>query len=312
MATADSSTLSELLTKRYERPFINLVAQDSTIYKWLPKKSMRDTQVLFKVRYAGNTSAGSYAENADLGEAGHQFFKAATVEIAQYKALVQLSGKIIEATKGHGGFMEAWTDEISNGLDDLKTNLSDDLLSALTPGNGGLDLTGIPFIIADTGTYAGIDSGVFTWWQSYVNDNISDRNVTVALMQDLTLNLRLRPRRAKTSVIFCDDYQFNNYGGLFTALRRYKPQGKMDGGFNEDALDFEGIPIVRVDGWPAQRMDFLDKRGWEYRTLLPFKSEPAEAGNVDARRQLFKHYGGPVCKMRNRQGSLQDLNTVTV
>lgn len=312
MATANSTTLAELLTKRYETPFINLVEQDSTIYKWLPKKSMRDVKIYFKVRYAGNASVGSFAEDDDLGEAGHQSFKPAEVEIAHYKAIVQLSTKIIEATKGHGGYMEAWTDEITHALEDLKTELSDDLLADTAPGNGGLNVTGIPYIIADTGTYANIDSGTFTWWQSYVNDAGSNRNLSMALMQNMTLNLRLRPRRAKTSVIFCDDYQFNNYGNLLTTFRRWTPKAKLDGGFNESALDFEGIPIVRVDGYPVERMDFLDKRFWEYRTLLPFKSEAADAGNFAARRQRFLHMGGPVLKNRRAQGSLQDLNTTPV
>lgn len=313
MPTADSNVLSELLTRLYETPFLNLVAQDNFIYTWLPKKGMRDTKVLWKVRYAGNTSAGSYGENDDLGTAGHQFFKPAEITVRQVKALVQLSGLIIEATKGDGGYMEAWTDEINNGMEDLKTVHSDMMLAQTAPGNAGKDVDGLPWIIDDTGIYANIDSGTYPWWRAYINENVpANRNQTIALLQNMLMNLRPRPRKAKTSVIFCDENQFNNYGNLLTGLRRYKAMEDMDAHFSDTALDFAGIPVQHVDAYPVERMDFVDRRHWEYRTLLPFKSEPADAGNVDARRQFFKHYGNIVCKNRYTQGSLQDLNSVSV
>lgn len=310
MAINTTAELAELLTKLFDRPFTNLVMQDSYIYKWLPKAGMKDTEILFKVHYAGNDSAGSYGEGDDLGEAGVQAYKPAKVGVRMYKAKVALSGLMIEAAKGAGGYRDAWTSEVNDGLEDLKTNMSDDLLVATTPGNGGKDHDGIPYIVADTGTYANIDSDTFTWWQSYVNDNASDRNLTIALMQDVHKNVRLRPRGGRPSIIFCDLDQFNNFGNLLTPLRRYQPAAKLAAGFDDDALDFNGIPVKFVDGYPAQRMDFLDKRSWQYRTLLNFKSEPLDAGNVDARELYFKHYGLVVCKKRNQQGSLQDLNIV--
>jgi hypothetical protein len=306
MATADSSALSELLTQLYERPFENLVDQGSEVWSWLPKQGISSDQARWKMQYAGNSSVGFYSELGDLGVADHQYYKPAALTMRFVKVVVQVSGVMQAMTQGEGGYREAWSSEVEDGLDNLKTLVNDTLMSTTAAASSGLAFDGIPGVILNSGVYAGIDSGTYTWWQSYIKD-ASAAAVSVALLQDVLRNVRQRPRRGRPSIIFCDLTQFDYYGNTQTGLRRYQPQGKMDGGFAQNDLDFAGIPVRGIPSYPAQRFDFLDGRDWKFRTLVSFKAEPLDQGNVDARRQYFKMYGNTQCKRRNRQAALKNV-----
>jgi hypothetical protein len=305
MATASTTTLAELLTKLYEMPFIDAMNRGEHIYKWLPKRSMDgDTEHLKKIHYAGNISAGSYAELDTLGQAGVQAYIRAAWGVKLQKVIIQVSGLMEAASKGSGGYFRAMASETTEGLADLRDVINTQLLQ--TSKVLATDLDGLPEIINNSGSYATINSGVYLWWAAYVN-TAADRPLTMALMQDVYRTLRDRPRLAKVSDIFTGYVLFDAYGNLLTGLRRFTAEGQLVGGFEDDGLSFYGRTVKPIPNYPIKRMDFLDDRYWRYMTLQGFKATSMDPGNVDAERIYYKHYGMDVCEHRGRQGSLQNI-----
>ena len=76
----------------------------------------------------------------------------------------------------------------------------------------------------------------------------------------------------------------------------------LDGGFM--ALDFEGVPVVKVPNHATQRMYFLtekDKKGqavFQFVTLQPFKTLDKSQGAADSVRLLVTNYANLQCRNR--------------
>ena len=114
-------------------------------------------------------------------------------------------------------------------------------------GNGGKDLTGLSAMVAATGTYGGINSSLYTWWQSFVDS--SSNAITLAEMRTL-FNTPTVGGRDHPDLIVTTQAIFETYEGLLTnvadlAFMTTPSEGvkKMgDGGFQ--TLGFKGVPIV--------------------------------------------------------------------
>lgn len=301
----NTTTLDALLTKLFKPAFINETDNDTYMLRKFGRMSISGDGERRKVRYGSNDSIDSYAELDTLGDAGEQSYVEAFWPIYQYKALAQVSGLIEAQTQGTGGYMRAFTSESRGALENLKTRINDDIMRETKTNT--TDMDGLPQILLDTGTYAGIDRATYTFWQSYLNDAGTDRDITIALMQDMMQNLADRPRKAKINLILTDYAQFDNYGNLLTGQRRFRPTETLDGAVM--TIDFQGIPIARVPGYTSNRMDFLQKNTLKYASLLDFKAEDQDAGNVDAKRILYKTYGNLHCYQPSVNGALTDLNT---
>ena len=109
--------------------------------------------------------------------------------------------------------------------------------------------------------------------------------------------------------------------------RRQNTPTTLTGGYQ--ALDFEGVPVIKVPAYPAGRMDFVDERMIEYHMLPVTSDNAAIAGlrNVvavpglpgfgilvlgaskDAADFWVIHYSQVVVRNPYRSGILKDLTT---
>jgi len=299
---ANTTTLAELIVQLYRGPWVEALFTNTFLLTRIQQKQGVGEGVRWPVRYAGNTSAGSYAEGDSGAGAGNQGFKKAFLTWRLNKVEVEVSG-LAQAIGDNGGMIvPALRTELDLGLSDVRGNINSQLMSDGT-GNSGKDITGLFAAIADTGTYAGMDRGTYTWWKSYVNANGgTPRNLSEDLVR--TVKSMVEARGGRVTAIYAGSTQWYKYGDLLRAERRQQNPTSLTGGYQ--ALDFEGVPLIKVPGYPQTRMDFVDEALLEYVVLKDFEAKPM-AKTKDSDVIWITHYSQLVCRNPYRMGSLQDL-----
>jgi hypothetical protein len=293
-----------------------MIRDEVTLLKFLPQTKGKDTEVLFKVRYGRNESVGPYNEEDPLKPAGQQTVMPGRTPYRLNNVIVRVTGLAMAATKGDGGFEEALATEMRWALPNLKDELNTQMLASerVTAANGALGLDSIGFILDDgsinaaSTTYANIDR-TLPFWRPFVLTGAAgaERPLSIALMQQMTMELQTPERKGKIDAILTSHTNFNQYGDLLQDQRRYVNSMEMDGGFT--SLPFEGRQLVIVPAMPPGEMYFLDKSTWEYNVLLDFDTEEKDV-EMDARRFMIKTYSQLVCTALARNGRITDLATV--
>jgi hypothetical protein len=299
---ANTTTLAELIVQLYRGPWVEALFTNTFLLTRIQQKQGVGEGVRWPVRYAGNTSAGSYAEGDSGAGAGNQGFKKAFLTWRLNKVEVEVSG-LAQAIGDNGGMIvPALRTELDLGLSDVRGNINTQLMSDGS-GNSGKDITGLFAAIADTGTYAGLDRGTYTWWKSYVNANGgTPRNLSEELVR--TVKSTVEARGGRVTAIYAGSTQWYKYGDLLRAERRQQNPTSLTGGYQ--ALDFEGVPLIKVPGYPQTRIDFVNEDLLEYVVLKDFEAKPM-AKTKDSDVIWVTHYSQLVCRNPYRMGSLQDL-----
>jgi hypothetical protein len=299
---ANTTTLAELIVQLYKGPWVEALYTNTFLLTRIQQKLGVGEGVRWPVRYAGNTSAGSYAEGDSGAGAGNQGFKKAFLTWKLNKVEVEVSG-LAQAIGDNGGMIvPALRTELDLGLSDVRGNINTQLMSD-GAGNSGKDITGLYAAIADTGTYAGLDRGTYTWWKSYVNANAgTPRNLSEELIR--TVKSTVEARGGRVTAIYAGSAQWYRYGDLLRAERRQQNPTSLTGGYQ--ALDFEGVPLIKVPGYSQTRMDFVNEDLLEYVVLKDFEAKPM-AKTKDSDVIWVTHYSQLVCRNPYRMGSLQDL-----
>ncbi|GEM_PF-6414666 len=299
---ATTSTLAELIVQLYRGPWVEALFTNTFLLTRIQQKQGVGEGVRWPVRYGGNTSAGSYAETDSGAGAGNQGFKKAFLGWKLNKVEVEVSGLVQAVGEAGGMIVPALRTELDLGLSDLRANINSQLMSD-GAGNSAKDITGLFAAIADTGTYAGLDRGTYTWWKSSVNANGgTPRDLTEELMREVKSGVEARGGRV--SAIYAGSTQWYRYGDLLRSERRQQNPISLTGGYQ--ALDFEGVPLIKVPGYPQDRMDFVDEGLLEYVVLRDFEATPM-AKTRDSDVIWIKHYAQLVCRNPYRQGSIQNL-----
>jgi len=289
----DLAKLAALIVEKYGPPWVEALNTNTFLLTRIQRKAGSGDGVRWPVRYAGNSSAGSYGENDSGVGAGNQALNKVEISVTGLAQAVGDTG---------GAIASPMRVELDLGLSDLRGNINTQLMTDGT-GNSGLDVTGLFAAIADSGTYAGLDRGTYTWWKAYVSANGgTPRNLTEELIRGV--KSEVENRGGRVSAIYAGSKQWYRYGDLLRSERRQQNPTTLTGGYQ--ALDFEGIPLIKVPGYPQTRMDFVDEGLLEYTVLKDFVAEPM-AKTKDADEIWIKHYSQLVCKNPYRMGSLQDL-----
>jgi len=300
---ATMTTLADLIVQLYKGPWVEALFTNTFLLTRIQRKQGVGDGIRWPVRYAGNASAGSYAEADSALGSGNQGFKKAYLAWKLNKVEVEVSGLAQAVGDAGGMIVPALRTELDLGLADLRGNINTQLMGDGT-GNSNKDITGLLAAISDAGTtYAGIDRASFTWWKAYVNANGgTPRNVSEALIR--TVKSTVEGRGGRVTAIYTGSAQWYKYGDLLRSERRQQTPGTLTGGYQ--TLDFEGAPMIKVPGYPAGRMDFVDEELLEYDVLTDFAAKPM-AKVKDSDQIWITHYSQLVCRNPYRMGSLQDL-----
>lgn len=311
--TVSISSIPALINEVFDPIFAEILQRNTFFMSRFRVRGSTAEKIKWRVHTSGNNSRGSYGELDNLGTPGMQGYITAELQWKLNKILVEVSGLAQAISAGEGFVVDLLQNELEEALPDLQEEINSQLLSDGT-GNGGKDITGIQAMIddgTDVATYAGINRGTQPLWQSYRNDNSGggNRALTMALMRDVKRTVESHPRNGRVSAIYTGAALWDTYGVLLKGTdddnRSFNDNIMvLAGGYQ--ALSFEGLPVVNIPGYPANRMDFVDERWFEYYVLRNFVTEQlAKTKDVDT--FFTKHYSQARCKDPYKQGVLLEV-----
>jgi len=302
-----SGSVADVLETHYDAVFADAIVRTSDILRYIPIESGRGI-LGWKVRYQGNTSVGSQAEDTTAPTAGHQSFKSATLAWARNQGVMQVYGLAEAMAENEGALIDLVTDEAEGVINDL----SDAICTQIWTGTGANDIVGLIQGVDDGSTYAtyaGINRLTYTWHQSYRDhNNGTPRPVDIPMFY--RMYRIMRKRGARISLVIGDPDQTTAYEQLLTQTVRYNPQG--GGGAGEavgvggDEVRFKKIPVVDDPAAPDNKLYWLDTRWVKYRELRRFKVKELGATD-DSDRFQVNNYSQLQVKDCKKQGVVEDL-----
>lgn len=311
--TVAIDSIPALINEIFDPIFAEVLQRNTFMLSRFGVKGSTAERLKWRVHTSGNNSRGSYGELDNLGTAGQQGYITAELPWKLNKILVEVSGLAQAISAGEGFVVDLLQNELEEALPDLQEEINTQLLGDGT-GNSSKDITGITACIddgTDVATYAGINRGTQPLLASYRNDNAGggNRALTMAMMRDVKRTVEDFPRKGRVSAIYCGTALWDTYGVL---LKGTNDNNRM---FNDNiqilaggyqALSFEGVPVINVPGYPANRMDFVDERWFTYYILRNFTTEKlAKTKDVDT--YFIKHYSQLRCKDPYKQGCLLEV-----
>jgi hypothetical protein len=227
--------------------------------------------IAWDVKLKRGTSAASYASGANITGDDYRLEKPATLNWKRLKSEFQVAGDALAAaaTGGPAAYANLLGKEIMDAARDLAIETGKQLYGDGT-GNAGKDLDGLAAIVANTGTYAGIDRAVadHAQWKATVLANGGvDRALTVDLMREAERKV-FEASGFPPDFIITTPAIYAKYEALFDSPKRLTiGQSEYDLGASQ--LAFKGIPIIRDPQCPAKTMYFLTKDSIDFIQLPP-------------------------------------------
>lgn len=237
----------------------------------IPKTVGEGKGIYWPVKLARGTSAGSYASGADITGDDNETEKPAILPWKFFKAEFKVTGDAIAAALRAGP--EAYANLFGKSIKDATLNLGINLGAQVFgdgTGNSGLDMDGLAAVLANTGTYAGLDRGTYSAWRANVLSNSGSlRSLSVPL-------LRAGEKAAFTAsgmmpnLIAMGPALYETYEGSFDTAKRFNnPQvfNSADAGIAQ--LFFKGIPVVRDIYCPDNTVMMLNTECLAFEQLPP-------------------------------------------
>jgi hypothetical protein len=267
-------------------------------------------QLAWNARF-GTAVGGSRAEGADVVTFNNDDKVPATLQYGTYDDAFAMTGKAISAAmnaRNPDELEDLFQDEMGDCIERLAKGINGDIFT----GAGGTDqimgLFGTSGPLDTTGTYATIDRATYSQWASneLANGGVP-RALTFALMRQALDDIYTASGES-TDLIVTTPALYTKFGNLFGDNRRYQTEvtvrGKkitLSGGFN--ALEFDGIPVVRDVDCPAGKMAFLSTR------TIKVCQMPDEVTDVNESKGMHQLEGSPEMDFgAGRQGLVARLN----
>jgi len=352
LGTVSTAGVAELIAKTYDPIFTSLRDTENTLKKYLFPDTTEGNDVIRWHIDANDTNSVRPVSEVELNslidslildtttgngaQVGAKFLTPnlhavvdANLDIRHMVQTTMIGAKQLAAIKGgKDSFANILTRETEKNMQDWHRAIEDYLLyfpdsfrtSAAPPvpvtaidGLGTMLAVGAP----NPGIY-GVRYDLYPEFQPYVNHAAGiARSVSIALMQDMWNKLQggqigSTQRYSNTDAILCGAAQFTAYGNLLTAQRRFTGHEKLDGGFK--ALDFNGIKVVSIPRFTANKMLFAQKqtregdKAFEYRILKNYDVADKSDNIVGGILYIATHMANALCKGRMQQGVLTDLS----
>ncbi len=309
-----SSDITNFLNEEMPQIMADAVGRKSMLFGMFPHKFVTGGPgPRWNVTYAGNSSVQSFGDGDAPLAAGKQSRLPASLDWKRIRGTIQIERSAIEMANGDFSQIgDLFQSELDGLYQDFADELDDQLMSDGT-GNSSKDITGIQAVNADSGSYAGIDPSTYTWWKAYVDaavGTLAEVDLKTA-MRDLTNT----PRKANPSFMLMGPAVWDICAALFettrnqTILQTDFGKGGLKLQAGATALEYQGIPLIRVPGYTAQRIDILDMvsdGGWRIDIIRNFLVDELPL-NGDA--QVWQvSFGAQLrCHNRRKQGTLTGI-----
>ncbi|MBT9151242.1 MAG: hypothetical protein DDT40_01430 [candidate division WS2 bacterium] len=150
--------------------------------------------------------------------------------------------------------------QIENAMISMEEDMNKSIFLGDGTGAYAKKIVGLPVIVANTGTYAGINRAVDTWWQARINTATADRPITWELVRRLITavsfgsikpNLMVASEELWHIMVDRTDQRMVYYTPVSGASKKV-----VDLGF--DAIHYQGVPIVWDRDCPARTLYVLN------------------------------------------------------
>jgi hypothetical protein len=186
------------------------------------------------------------------------------------------------------------------------------LAQSATQSNKDYEIMGMKGLIddgANVATLEGLARATYLWWQSYVDDNTTQRSLTDALLHTTFLEAQ---KKGNPKYILTSWDVVSAYGQLLTPDRRYANANmELNGGFK--GVDFNGLPMVADYDAPYDEAYFVDPSVLSVEDLGPIGFMNADGGILDrsattpAYNATLRYYSNLAISAPNKCASLRDI-----
>ncbi|MBM4036713.1 MAG: phage major capsid protein [Planctomycetes bacterium] len=188
---ANLETLSQVsaqLTHMFKKDFVEVLNDEATLWRILPKRKASGEAVRVKFHVGRNTGGGATTETGSVGTAGYQAFHSAYTDFAIYTKPIEVTDLMMAKAmaSGHDGY-EAWKDEVARAAADMRRDLEEALWGAQS-GNSSL---GVQDALDDgqaVASYLGLARADYPFLKCITLDAISGQNpgpLSFALLREL-------------------------------------------------------------------------------------------------------------------------------
>lgn len=258
MADVNVGYMLSTTLKNYRKTLTDNIHNSNAIFYLLKKngaikEESGGERIVEPVMYGKNDTAKSYSGYDLLDTTPQTGIDSAEFNWKQYSVSITISGEEQRKNKGNKYKL---IDILDARTQQAEMSLTSALVSGIFSdgtGNSNKDLTGLKAMVAASGTYGGIDSGTYTWWQAKVNSD--SEAINLPDMRNIFNGTSLGGKDT-ADLIVTTQAIFETYEGLFTNvavtgsnaragdfMTPSESQKKVaDGGFQ--TLAFKGTPIT--------------------------------------------------------------------
>ena len=334
MAVSTYDNLSSITIEMLKPVVVDNILDSDPMLMRLLSKAIKGsgTAIHFPIKYAKNTSGGSYAGYDTLTTAEVKTRTRGNLDWKQFYQSIVLSN--IDKAKNSG--KEAYVDLVKQSMSEGESDLKDKMITGLYSDgttNSSKTMTGLQAVCDDqtnVDVYAGITRSNNSFWEAQYSETVgsitlanigafydsckSGADMPTIMVTTETLwtayEALLQPNMRYN--IMMDGYSKMNRGkGKEVTIGKGKEQGA-DGGFS--VLFFRGTPIVSSEYATSGNIFFLNENYLDM-YVLPQKdrktdkygfawTKPQEPTNQDATITKAFWYGNLVCTQCRKQGRM--------
>jgi hypothetical protein len=314
MADPNVGVILSTTLKKYRKTLTDNIHKSNAVWLWLKendgiKEEDGGERIVEPLMYGKNTTAGSYSGYQVLDTTPQEGIDSAEYNWKQYSVSISISGKEERQNAGTSRIINLLDSKTKQAEMSLTESLSTGLFSDGT-GNGSLDLTGLVAMVDTAGTYGGINSATYLWWQAGYKDTTSEA-LGLAKMRT-AFNGASVGGKDTPNLIVTTQTLFEKYEGLGTAsIQLQAPGVKKLNDLGFQAQSFKGVPMVWDEQCPSGTMYFLNTK---HMSLTVHKDANFEVSdfvkpeNQDARVAQILFMGNVTC---NRRKSFSILTAKT-
>lgn len=251
----------------YGQAIINQLNDQTVTWGKLKKEDWSGrSDIKFRARTGRNSTAGGYAEGANLvygtdftGTVGRQKFQQ---PYAYYRVLVAVTGQELQLAKAPGGIGDIWAEEIKWSTEDLNVVLNQAIIGT---GDGTSESTCLGFeglILGTTGTLYSRNIATYTTLKSH-KESVSGR-ITLDQIRKMIRYCEAGDASTITNsnanrndlVFFCNHLQRDFIYSLIQDMQRTVPTSARVG--YEGVLSVDGVPVFADKHYNTDDLFLID------------------------------------------------------
>ena len=267
MGDVNFAGIADALATIFEEQITSSINRATVLMQLLSTGPGEGKQLQWNARF-GTAVGGARAEGADVAAFNNDNKIPATLLYGTYDDAFAMTGKAIAAAlnaRNPEELEDLFQDEMGDCIERLAKGVNQDIFVGTGATDNIMGLFGTSGPLDTTGTYANIDRSTYAQWASNeLSNGGTPRALTFALMRQALDDIYTASGES-TDLIVTTPSLYTAFGNLFGDNRRYQQEvtirGRritLSGGYN--ALEFDGIPVVRDVDCPSGKMAFLSTR----------------------------------------------------